>query len=328
MRHATVLTVTWTTVVLMLLGAAGEILRDRSLILAMFMYIPLAPVGLAAVALDLVRRGRSLRPRFALTIGGLVALAVGAVPMLGTRAPDPPAPGSDRVTLLHWNMQSGGRLAAQSRWDRAAEQILSRQPDVIVLSEAPPDGWLFNTLHTNGRGHRTVHISNEPGASYWYKPLVCSRFPMQMEGRIAVRNGVAMAVTVRVRGRPLRLLVVDGVSNVGVLRTPFLSDVAAACDAAAKAGRPFDIVVGDFNAPGRSIGFDAVRSAAGGHKRASDYSRGWRATWPMPLPVYDIDHVLVRSDTAVVGCDIFSSLRLDTDHRGQYVTLALPPAAE
>jgi endonuclease/exonuclease/phosphatase family metal-dependent hydrolase len=146
---------------------------------------------------------------------------------------------------------------------------------------------------------------------------------MVMEGQVPVRNGVAMAVAVRVRGRPLRLLVVDGISRVTVPRTPFLEDIAAACDAAAKEGRPFDVVVGDFNATGRSVGFDAVRSAAGGYKRASDYSGGWRATWPVPLPLYDIDHVLVRSGAAVTGCDLFSSSTLDTDHRGQFVTLTL-----
>jgi vancomycin resistance protein VanJ len=319
--------VTWAALLGIVLGVIGQLLRDRNLLLALLMYVPIAPLGLVAILFDLAGRGRALRPRFMLTVIGSAGVLVGTIPMLGTKPSDAAVAGGDPLTLLHWNMQSGGRWAAQPRWERAAEQILSRQPDLIVLSEAPPDHWLFHSLHKNGRGYKTVHISNQPDSRYWYKPLVCSRWPMVMEGQVPVRNGVAMAVAVRVRGRPLRLLVVDGVSQVTVLRTPFLQDIARACDAAAKEGRPFDVVVGDFNAPGRSVGFDAVRSAAGGYKRASDYSGGWRGTWPVPLPVYDIDHVFTRSDAAVTGCEMFSSLRLDTDHRGQFVTLALPPVA-
>jgi endonuclease/exonuclease/phosphatase family metal-dependent hydrolase len=308
------------------LGLAGQVARDRNLALALMMYIPLAPVGLVTIFFDILRRGRSLRPRFALLCAGVVALAAGAFPMLGLHRPDPVPPGSDTITLLHWNMMSGGRFAAQPRWERAAEQILSRQPDVIVLSEAPPDGWLFHSLHRIQRhGWRTVHISSEPGRRYWYKPLVASLWPMEFGGEVPVRNGVAMSVTVTVRGRPLRLLVVDGMSDIPLLRTPFLHDIAAACARAAAEGTPYDVVVGDFNSLGRSIGFDAVRASAGGYRRASDYSGGWRATWPYPLPVFDIDHVLVRQGTAVTGCDLFSSHTLDTDHRGQFVTLGLPP---
>jgi endonuclease/exonuclease/phosphatase family metal-dependent hydrolase len=316
----------WCAVGAITLGLVGQVARDRSVPLALMMYIPLVPIGLAAVVLDLLRRGRALRPRFAVLGVGLVALVTGAVPMFGVRRPDTAAPGSQTITLLHWNMMSGGRFAAQPRWERAAEQILTRRPDIIVLSEAPPDGWLFHSLHRIQRhGWRTVHVSSEPGRRYWYKPLVASLWPMEFGGEVPVRNGVAMSVRVTVRGRPLRLLVVDGMSDIPLLRTPFLHDVAAACDRAAQDGTPYDVVAGDFNSVGRSIGFDAVRAAAGGYRRASDYCGGWRATWPYPLPVFDIDHVLVHSGTAITACDVFSSRTLDTDHLGQFVTLALPP---
>lgn len=318
--------VTWTTVVVIILGVAGQVVRDRNLAFAMFMYVPLSLAGIAAILFDLLRRGRSLRYRFGLTMTGIVALAVGVIPMLGLRSPMPAPPEAQQVTLLHWNMQSGGRRAAKPRWERAAEQILARQPDIIVLSEAPPDRWLFDSLKKHSRGWKTVQMSNPKDERYWYKPVVCSRWPMTMDGHVPVDYGVAMSVTVTVRDRPLRLLVVDGVSWVTVLRTHFLHDVAAACDEAAKAGRPYDVVVGDFNAVGRSFGFDALRATAGGYARASDYSGEWRGTWPVPLPVYDIDHVLVRNDAAVLGCDLFSSHPADTDHRGQLVTLGFTPA--
>jgi endonuclease/exonuclease/phosphatase family metal-dependent hydrolase len=316
----------WATVLAIALGMVGQVVRDRNVLLALLMYLPLAPLGLAAFAFDLLRRGRSIRPRWTLAALGMLALAWGTVSMVGVRPPDPAPPGATTLTLLHWNMQSGGRHAAQPRWDRAAEEILSRKPDLIVLSEAPPDDWLFNSLHKVGRGWRTVHIQNDLGGPYWYKPLICSQWPLRMEGRVPVRNGVAMSVAADVRGKMVRLLVVDGISWPTVLRTPFLEDIAAACREAARRGQPYDVVVGDFNAVGRSLGFDTVRSAADGYREASNYRSNWRGTWPYPLPVYDIDHVLVRTGVAVTGAELFSPPGLETDHRGQYVHLALPPA--
>jgi endonuclease/exonuclease/phosphatase family metal-dependent hydrolase len=320
--------VTGTTVLAVALGMVGQVVRDRAVPLALLMYLPLAPLGLAALTFDLLRRGRSIRLRWSLAGLGTLALVCGTAPMVGVRPPDPAPPGATTVTLLHWNMQSGGRDAAQPRWDRAAEEILSRNPDLIVLSEAPPDGWLFKSLHKVGRGWRTVHIQNDFGGPYWYKPLVCSRWPLRMEGRVPVRNGVAMSVAADVRGKTVRLLVVDGISSPTVLRTPFLEDIAAACREAARRGQPYDVIVGDFNAVGRSLGFDTVRSAADGYREASNYSRNWRGTWPCPLPVYDIDHVLVRTGVAVTGAELFSPPGLETDHRGHYVHLAVRSSAE
>src|SRR5688572_17773860 len=108
--------VTWTTVVAIVMGIAGQLVRDRNVALAMLMYIPAAPLGVFAILLDLIRRGRALRLRFLLSVIGFAGLFTGVIPMLGTRAFDAASPGSEAVTLLHWNMQSGGRGAAQPRW--------------------------------------------------------------------------------------------------------------------------------------------------------------------------------------------------------------------
>lgn len=307
-------------------GAVGRLARDRNVILALMMYIPMLPVGLWAVGQDTACRGRCIpRFRFGLAILGLVAAAWGTSPLLGLRRPDPAPPGAVEVSLLHWNVMSGGRHAALPRWESAAEEILQRQPDLIVLSEAPPDGWTLRTLRGHGpRGWRAVHIRHEDGSPYWYKPAVFSRSPLRHE-RVPVRNGAAMAVATDVKGRTVRLLVVDGVSTPTVPRAPLLHDIAAACDKAAARGQPYDVIVGDFNVVSASIGFDDVMASGGGYRPAAAYCGGWRGTWPLPLPVYDIDHALVRRGLPVVGAELFSSPRLASDHRGQFVRLVLPP---
>jgi endonuclease/exonuclease/phosphatase family metal-dependent hydrolase len=297
------------------------------------MYVPLVPLGLWAVVLDLARRGRSIRRlRFALAATGVAAAGWGAFLMTGTRPPEPPAPGSTEITILHWNVMWGGDNMAQ--WFELAREISRRRPDLVVLSEAPSDEMVSRAFSYRTQPAHVVYITNPAKSSYWYNPMVCSHEPLKLEGRIEIRNGAAMAVRAEVKRRSIRLLVVDGKSDPRILRTPMLHDIAAACDEAARDGDPFDVVVGDFNSMGRSIGFDALATAggdggnsvdgngSGGYRRAAEYA-GWRATWPFPAPLLDIDHVWVRNGNAVRGCELFSSRR--TDHRGQFVRLALPP---
>src|SRR5438093_8404361 len=327
-RHLARRTRPWlagTTVVVLAAGAVGQLLRDRNLALALMMYIPLAPMGLWAVALDLFSRGRSIpRIRLGLSLAGAAAAVVGAILMIGTKVREPAPPAATEITLLHWNVMWGGNDPSQ--WRETAERIVRRKPDLVVLSEAPSDDMIVDALSEIGPGWQVVYITNPPHSDYWYNPFVCSRGPLKLERRVPIRNGAAMSVLAEVRGRTIRLLVVDGRSDPRILRTPMLHDIAAACDEAARKGEPVDVVVGDFNSVSRSIGFDALAKAGdAGYRRAAEYCGGWRATWPAPLPLYDIDHVWVRggaSGPSVLQCELFSGRR--TDHRGQFVRLALP----
>ena len=314
------------TLLLLALGAVGQAARDRNVILALMMYVPLVPVGLGAILLDALMKGRALRrPRFGLSLAGAPAAAWGAALMLGTTPPDVPPAGSTEITLLHWNVMWGGN--DPGKWRETAAHIIPRKPDLVVLSEAPADDMIVDAFAAMGGDWNTVYITNPPGSRYWYNPFVCSRGPLKLERRIDIRNGAAMSVLAGVKGRTVRLLVVDGRSDPRLPRTPMLHDIASALDDAARRGEPFDLVVGDFNSVGRSVGFDAVAVAGGtGYRRAAEYCRGWRATWPAPLPLYDIDHVWVRNSLAgarVLGCELFTGRR--TDHRGQFVRLAWPP---
>ena len=85
---------------------------------------------------------------------------------------------------------------------------------------------------------------------------------------------------------------------------------------------PVDLIVGDFNAVSRSIGFDALsrgrRVSAG---LAVDAGlEGHMASF---FPVFDIDHVWVHSGWTILGCRLFTNF--GTDHRGQWVRLGRPP---
>ena len=196
-----------------------------------------------------------------------------------------------------------------------------------MLNEAPLEPRLDSLEKRLGAAWNSCRVEHDPRSPYWYKLVALSRWPVRKEGMIPVRNGTAVSVTVERPGRPLRLLLVDGQSKVTQLRTPFLLDVSTACEQARREGEPFDLVVGDFNAVSRSLGFDALQTAADGFTLASNSSTGWRGTWPMPLPVYDIEHVWVRSGLAVLSCSLFASRA--SDHRGQLARLRfLVPLAD
>jgi endonuclease/exonuclease/phosphatase (EEP) superfamily protein YafD len=304
---------------LIVAGLAGQITRDRSAALAVLMYLPLLPAGVAAMVLDLAQSGRALpRGRFALSILGCVASSVAAILLIGWGAADEARDNDPEVSLLHWNVQWGGGLfRSQKTWAAQRAEILSRQPDLIVLSEGPSSDWIEQLVSDLGPGAAWVGVEQYPPSRYWFKLVVCSRWPIRLEKQFSLPNGAAMSVIAEVRGRPMRLLVVDGLSNPFRSRLPFLQAIVEACQRAADDGHPYDVVVGDFNTPSRSIGFDALASE--GYTLASRSTRGWRGTFPSFLPVYDIDHVWLAPKTLVRSCTLFNGP--STDHRGQFVHL-------
>ena len=334
---------------LLTMGVVGRIVRDRSAAAALLLYLPLIPIGLVAAAYDFARRGRALpRGRFVLAAVGLLGAAVDVGHMVGWRRPpaadlsargggpvSPTARGRE-VTLVHWNVQWGGSRRGTDRpWQSVTAALAARRPDVVVLSEAPPEQWVREWV-AGMEGWSVAFHDGSTGAKYRSQLAVVARWPTRNERDVRLPNGSGVIVRVDVppepggavapRGRPLRVFVVDGRSGLGIHRTPLLREVARVCDAAAAAGEPVDVIAGDFNAVSRSTGFDALRHArvadgdGGGYALASEFSGGWRGTFPAPLPLYDIDHVWVRREVDVDGCDLFSCLTA-TDHRGQAVRL-------
>ena len=303
------------------LGAAGQVVRDRSIAWALLMYLPLVPLGLTAVAFDGILRGRALPGgRFVLGAIGLAAALGGSLPMIGL-GPEPVIGDGPEISVLHWNViWGGGRKRSPARWASIRREVIGRGADLVVLSEAPPDDWLDQLVAEMGPGASRVLVENGPKDAYWFKLVVCSKGPLRLIRRETIANGAGMVVEAEVRGRSVRLLVVDAQSHPLIPRSPRLLDLATACRRAREAGEPIDIVAGDFNSLSRSLGFDAI--AAEGYALASRLTRGWRGTFPSFLPVYDIDHVFVRRDCPMLGSEFFTNLA--SDHRGQIARFRVP----
>jgi endonuclease/exonuclease/phosphatase family metal-dependent hydrolase len=302
------------TAALILVGLAGQAIRDRSVLTAVMMYVPLPLLGPVALLLDLHDRGRSLsRLRFGLTLLGIVAIGWSAIAMIGSGISSEPLAGDQEITLMHWNVQWGGGLFRSERtWRAQRKAILSSDPDLIVLSEAPPADWLQRLTYDLGPVGQFVGCFHDPRSPYWYRLVVCSRWPIHRDEQLRFPGGAGMSVTAEVRGCRLRLLVVDGQSSPFRSRLPFLRAVAEACREAATEGRPYDFVLGDFNTPSRSLGFDELTALD--YRLASRSAHGWRATFPAMLPVYDIDHVWIGERLRLRSCTLFNGPW--TDHLG------------
>ncbi len=314
------------TVLFILLAVIGYTVRDRTVELALLMYIPLLPLGLWTIVLDMLQAGRSLPWfRFSLTFIGLGIMIWGGVSMNGMGEAQTHSESNTLVRVLHWNVYWGG-----GNWKSLSQDIVERHPDIAVLNETPSKFGLNRLLKQLGPTWSLVMYEETRS-----NPLaVCSSWPLQFERYQNTKNAKAMTVIVTVHGQPLRVLAVDvgrNMSNRLVVlskqllprwRTPMLAGIVQTIEENEAKGQPIDIIAGDFNAISRSMGFDAFAHVGGGYHLASKFSRDWRGTWKSYLPLYDLDHVWVHKRFQGLRGELFTNLR--SDHRGQLVDFQLP----
>jgi len=303
---------------------AAQLVRDRMLALALLMYVPIWPLALSAIVRDILARGRALPLRWSLlTIG--VATGAFSVSLLWCPAYTPEENATSApLEIVQWNLQWGGARGPESLTEMIAT-IESYQPDVACLSEAPEAAPLQRALATNSASSwRAATVEHSPSSTYGSRLTVLSRQPVAVRQQWQLPAGHAALFEVARQPRTLRILMADVQSDPLLPRSPTLVEIARIVDDLAAADTPVDVVTGDFNTPGRFLGFDALADAADGYRRAAMWSGQWRATWParVALSPFDIDHLWVRRGIGIVSARLFSSP--NTDHRGQVAVLRLP----
>lgn len=305
----------------LVLAVVGYAADDRLPALAGLTYVPLFPVALVAVVIAALPPAASRRARALLCASGVLAALIALTSMIGWQRPRViEAQAGGVVRLLQWNVLGGG-YRRFLHWEISEDKIMSERPDILVLSEAPRDRSLAHLLGRLGPEWSSVQVEDRPKVEYWYKLVIASRWPLHVVQEQALNSGHAMLAQVDVPGHALRVLVVDGESNPMRDRSGMLKDIAELTRAQAQAGTPIDVVAGDFNAPSRSVGFQPIWDQ--GYQLAAAASGAWRATFPMFLPLLDIDHVLVRAPLAF-DCSLFTSR--GSDHRGQLVRVRIEQA--
>lgn len=294
-------------------GLAGYALRDRTIVSQLLMFIPLTAVSAALAGWTAIRRGMA-RGRRTGTLGiALTGLALGLSESVGWQAPAAVPARAKPVTLVQWNVLWGGMNVPRD-WPTAISKIVAARPDLVVLSESPDAARVDTLCQALGPAWRQAAWENTPRERYSFDLTVIAPAPLAIERQDDITGGKALTVKI---GAGLRVLVIDGLSGPTTPRLPRTNDVARLLNAATARDEPVDVVAGDFNTPARSLGFDAVEAAD--FDLASRRARGrWRGSWPVWLPLWDIDHVFISRRHAVTSADLFSASGFD--HRGEIVT--------
>lgn len=304
---------------LLVLGLLAQVTRDRWMVLAVLMHLPLLPLGLGAVAADGIWRGRALPwGRFGLGVLGVAGVGVGVWLGLGEGEAAASREGVPTVRVLHWNVQwGGGRGKTEANWGAMVEQIVREEADIVVLSETPEDKWL-GMLAERMPGRQVPVTFRRVEHRYWFGLAVLSRWPVTLEHAEVMRSGAMMRVRVDHPGGAMRVLVVDGATAIDPPREELVADIVAQLRLA-EGG--VDLIAGDFNTVGRSAALDELRGEAWGYRFAAEAGRGWKGTWPSPCPLYDIDHVLAGRRVGVTGHRTMGWSH--SDHLGQVADIQI-----
>jgi len=111
-RTAFVNLVSFSSVSVIVAGLLGQLIRDRSVPMAILMYLPVLPVSVTALAFDLACLGRALpRVRFALSTLAMIGAAWTAAPMMGSGVLNSARSGEREVSVLCLaGLRASGRI--------------------------------------------------------------------------------------------------------------------------------------------------------------------------------------------------------------------------
>lgn len=288
--------VCWLSLPLWIVGQVG---RDSNAVVALLFYIPSVTVlgALITVWVVHVRTENRIAGRLAVAALLLPAYVVFHLENQWWRPKGSVTQSSSSVLrLVHWNVSSGN-----FRWRSAARQLVDQKADIYVLSEVPSQ--------------------HKVGA--WLKQLA-TPYELQRFGSMAIavrgtitghhclhdeRDNIFYRVEIEVPQSSLTLFIVDiYASPRSNPRNPILQQLVQLI-----AEHSPHIVVGDLNAPRRSL---ALSSLPNGYRHAyHSAGAGWGYTWPVPLPVFSLDQCIHSDLVNPVHYDLRTTFC--SDHRLQ-----------
>jgi len=208
----------------------------------------------------------------------------------------------DNIRILHWNT-AWGVLGVES----IVRTMSYDYPDIVLISE-PPRLDMISDIAYHALGME--NIFTDSGMT------IASRFPITYMGNIPIESGVAWRVRIDTSEGPLEFVAADLVSHPKLNRKRPLKSLAAWIDT-----RTNDIplvMVGDFNTAHDSVAFEPLRQRM---KHAYQVNgRGWPYTWPVPFPVFAIDHTWVSPN--IIVNDYFLKVARYSDHKRQIADIS------
>ncbi|MFG0335148.1 MAG: endonuclease/exonuclease/phosphatase family protein [Maioricimonas sp. JB049] len=294
----------------LLLVVVGVVLhatvRDRWVVTSLFFY-SLPPIVIAVLAgLSAWALWRDLSPRTA-RAGALAVflLLVGWSQVHSWRLGPAPGVPQDVVRVVFWNTC---RLSAGK--ERIARAVGQLDADIIALCEAGEAT----------EAQRALWQSACPGYDVTFLGTGLIVLTRGVSGGV---RGYSLSHETEVRQLDVELpsgrvtcLLVDVASNPASSRRPALRELAGIAET--MSDRPL-LILGDFNTPGDSVLFRPLRRE---HVNAFEQTgRGFGPTWPVPLPVLDIDQIWTNRHVEVRDCHI--GWKWVSDHRPVYASVRL-----
>ena len=198
----------------------------------------------------------------------------------------------------------------------AGRTLRALRPDVLVVPELSAEG--LAGLREAGLLQDLPHAVAELGTRQETVGLF-SRLPLRDVGTRGAAGRELPRATVAVGGRDVRVLAAHPLPPVSVLEGLWRTSLADLAQEVADLDLPL-VVAGDLNADRDHAAFRALLEA--GLRDAHDsLGRGLARTWPAPLPVLHLDHVLVRGLTPV---DVAEVRVPGSDHLAVMAEVAVP----
>ena len=280
---------------------AGWIAKDRTPVTIWMYFIP--AVAVIAYSVPWVMMFPARRTVRGALVHGTIVLAVMKIALVDCswNARKDPTPG--HLHVVHWNV---------GRWDsRITNQILAvaaDAPDICLFSESPRYADVADLAR---RKLGTPHTLVDAGMGLF------SKYPFEPLGSLKLTNAKGWAVRIATPSGPLHLVIVDLISHPTLnRRIPIqqLSDWIGTLPPAIPV-----VVLGDFNTPRDALSFDPLRKRL---RNAYEIAgRGWPYSWPIPAPVYSIDHAWVSPAVRVLNYSMKGSWL--SDHRRQVMDIDL-----
>lgn len=281
---------------------AGFVFRDRIHAVIWLYFIP-APAAVVASLAWLWLTRRMAPPWLRWLVAALLAIPSAKIVTSDMRWHAGREPPADALRVTHWNV---ARLPFGG--ERVLNVLRRDAPDICVLSETVPDP------DTTALGASLGLTNSYHGATM----TMLSRHPISPPALLQLPDARGWCIRVATPSGPLDVLAFDMISRPGLDRFPALR--ATASWIATRDRRVPLLVLGDFNTPRDAASLAPFRAQlAHAYETAG---RGWPYTWPLPFPVYQVDHAWYSPGSL----EIFEyRLRASmfSDHRRQ--TLSIRP---
>lgn len=285
------------------LWLAGWIVGERRPPWLWLYFIP-APVVLIGGLVDLVVCRHEWRRWRTASVVLLTLLAAWKTLGLDMRWHLTKGPDADAtIRIVHWNIAH-----APFGYLSVFKHLRKDRPDVVILSESSHGrywaDWGFNELGL-------------PFAFHDQGMTLLSRFDFEPQGTIPMPNARAWRARLALPDGPLDLVLIDVLSHPTLDRRVAI-DPLAKWIAQREAKVPL-LLVGDFNTPRDARSLRPLRRLLRHAYEAAGY--GWPYSWPLPMPVYSLDHTWV-SDQIVVQRYRLRGAPI-SDHRRQVLSIAI-----